>query len=96
MNEHDDITVGRLFHESSNGDRWSILRDGTSGQIFVRHEPNAASGGRPTDVDFHVFLEGGDREAPECRALWCLIDKLKQADLAEGSSDVDPWTAASS
>ena len=31
----------RELYSSSNGDRWSLVRDLRSGRVFVRHEPNA-------------------------------------------------------
>ena len=39
------------FYRSSNGVRWQLIRDTSSGRSFVRHEPNLSSGGRVTDTD---------------------------------------------
>jgi hypothetical protein len=69
-------TVGRAFYESSNGDRWLVVRDGESGDIFVRHEPNAASGGRPADTEFASFMDRYS-ETPQAKALRELIDRLR-------------------
>jgi hypothetical protein len=30
----------RNLYQSSNGDRWSLVRDLDSGRVFIRHEPN--------------------------------------------------------
>ena len=40
----------RTLYSSANGDRWCLIRDPGSGRVSVRHEPNAASGGRATDI----------------------------------------------
>jgi hypothetical protein len=44
------------IYRSSNGDRWQLIRDVTTGRTFVRHEPNAPSGGRVTDTELDDFL----------------------------------------
>ena len=43
------------FYRSSNGDRWQLIRDTSSGRSFVRHEPNLSSGGRVTDTDVEEY-----------------------------------------
>jgi hypothetical protein len=65
----------RELYRSSNGDRWFLGRDPDTGNVFIRHEPNAPSGGRPTDVDIGVFLGAGPRN-PEHQALLRLIGTL--------------------
>jgi hypothetical protein len=62
------------FYRSSNGDRWQLIRDTTSGVSFVRHEPNLASGGRVTDTDVEEFLNRTG-SSPENLALRALLDK---------------------
>jgi hypothetical protein len=42
------------IYRSPNGDRWRLISD--SGRRFVRHEPNAASGGQVTDTELDDFL----------------------------------------
>ena len=37
----------RDLYASSNGDRWSLVRDAVNQEVCVKHEPNAASGGNP-------------------------------------------------
>ncbi|MGC1412760.1 MAG: hypothetical protein WA864_27910 [Acetobacteraceae bacterium] len=61
------------IYRSSNGDRWSLVRDSASGHAFVRHEPNASSGGRTTDTDVDDFLSI-DGAGPEFAALRRLLE----------------------
>jgi hypothetical protein len=44
------------FCLSSNGDRWRLIHDHEAGSNVVRHEPNLASGGKPTETDVDEFL----------------------------------------
>jgi hypothetical protein len=55
------------LYTSPNGDRWVLSRDG-SGRLFVTHFPNAASGGRPSEVSVQAFLSQGG-QGPEHQAL---------------------------
>lgn len=57
-----------------NGDRWSLVRDGATGQPFIRHQANVQSGGASTDVTLPLFLLAGN--GPEHQALWAMIDGL--------------------
>jgi hypothetical protein len=65
----------RQLYSSPNGDRWFLGRDPATGDIFVRHEPNVPSGGRPSDIDIGAFLSRGPRN-PERQALLHLIGTL--------------------
>jgi hypothetical protein len=38
------------LYSSPNGDRWRLMRDAPTGRMFVRHQPNLASGGRTSDT----------------------------------------------
>ena len=40
----------RDLYASSNGDRWSLVRDAVNQEVCVKHEPNAASGGKPSYI----------------------------------------------
>ena len=51
-----------------DGDRWHLVRDAASGRVFVRHEPNASSGGGAS------LARGG--HGPEHRELLRLIGTL--------------------
>ena len=46
----------RELYRSSNGDRWLLARDIESGEVFVRHEANLASGGQRTHIEIGAFL----------------------------------------
>src|SRR6516162_5354785 len=41
----------RQLYRSPNGDSWFLVRDPRTGSAFVRHQANAPSGGRVTDID---------------------------------------------
>ena len=60
------------IYRSANGYRWLLIRDPASGQRFVRHEPNASSGGRITETDVDAFLRV-DGPGPEYAALRRLL-----------------------
>lgn len=55
------------IYRSSNGDRWRLVSD-SSGQRFVRHDPNPASGGRATVTPVEDFL-AVNGPGPEYEAL---------------------------
>ena len=65
----------RELYSSPNGDRWFLGRDPTTGDVFVRHQPNIPSGGRPSDLDIGEFLSRGPRN-PEHQALLHLLGTL--------------------
>jgi hypothetical protein len=62
------------IYRSSNGDRWSLIRDTSTGRVFVRHEPNPSSGGRVTDTDVEEFLSV-DGPGPEFAALRHILER---------------------
>ena len=63
------------LYSSPNGDRWRLIRDPEWGRMFVRHEPNLASGGRVSDTDVQEFLSRGG-SGPEYVALRKLLGEL--------------------
>ncbi|NBJ13459.1 hypothetical protein [Microvirga arsenatis] len=63
----------RAIYSSPNGDRWYLIRD-TSGEIFIRHEANVASGGHVAHIDLGTFLSSGT--GPEHQELLRLIGTL--------------------
>ena len=65
----------RELHRIIDGDRWHLVRDATSGRVFVRHEPNASSGGRASDIGVGDFLARGGH-GPEHQELLRLIGTL--------------------
>lgn len=64
----------RELYRSSSGDRWALALDPASGRVFVLHEPNLASGGRPSHIDIGRFL--GTGHGPEQQELLRLIGTL--------------------
>src|SRR5882757_4619588 len=61
------------IYRSSNGDRWTLIRDTNSGRRLVRHEANPSSGGQVTETDVEAFLSIGG-SGPEFAALRRLLD----------------------
>jgi hypothetical protein len=71
----------RQLYRSPNGDSWFLARDPVTGSAFVRHQANAPSGARVTDIEISAFLSGPQN--PEREALLRLI----------GASILDPQGA---
>jgi hypothetical protein len=65
-------TSSEDIYTSANGDRWRLIRDDTSGRVFVRHEANMSSGGHVTDTDVDAFLRVAG-PGPEYAALRRLL-----------------------
>ncbi len=65
------------LYSSPNGDRWLLARDPDSGHVFVQHQPNLASGGKPSEVEIGAFLLKG-AQGPEHQALLRLIGTLAE------------------
>jgi hypothetical protein len=63
----------RKLYASPNGDRWYLIRD-VSGEVFIRHEANVASGSNVAHIELGVFLSGGN--GPEQQELLRLIGSL--------------------
>jgi len=62
----------RTFRESSNGDRWRIVRNPDTDQVFVQHLANLPSGGHVTEIGVSRFLRL-DATGPEHDALRRLV-----------------------
>ena len=63
----------REFYHASNGDSWHLCREAL--HVAVVHEPNEASGGRPSVIELSTFLKP-DNQGPEHQALRALIGTL--------------------
>ncbi len=63
----------RKLYSSPNGDRWYLIRD-ISGEVFIRHEANIASGGHVAHIEIGTFLSSG--QGPEHQELLRLIGML--------------------
>lgn len=74
----------RDLYRSANGDRWLLVRD-DSGQVFVRHEANPASGGTVTDSEIAEFLSQVGL-GPEKQELLWLIGSLAEYRVTAGGS----------
>lgn len=68
----------RRLYGSANGDRWDLVREPGSGRVFVRHRPNAPSGGRATEIEVGEFLARGGH-GPQHAELLRLIGTLVEA-----------------
>jgi hypothetical protein len=66
----------RELYSSPNGDRWYLCK-GTSGNVFVMHQPNASSGGQVSRIEVGEFLTRG--RGPEQQNLLRLIGGLVDA-----------------
>jgi hypothetical protein len=64
----------RELYRSPNGDRWDLVRETDSERVFIKHQPNPASGGRTSHVEIADFLKNG--HGPEHQALLRLIGSL--------------------
>jgi hypothetical protein len=70
--EEPDETAARQLYKSPNGDTWFLVPDPvTGGPPFVRHQANASSGGRVSDLEIEDFLRGP--QSPERDALLGVI-----------------------
>jgi hypothetical protein len=63
----------RELYQSANGDRWFLIRE-PSGELFIRHEGNASSGGHVEHIEIGTFLNAG--RGPEQKELLRLIGTL--------------------
>ena len=50
------MAQARLLYSSGNGDRWLLVREDDPVRVFVRHEPNSASGGVISELEIAEFL----------------------------------------
>jgi hypothetical protein len=74
MEERVTHHMRELYH-SANGDRWYLVRDDESEEVFVTHRPNAASGGQSTDIELGTFFSQTG-QGPQHQALLRLIGSL--------------------
>ena len=82
----------RELYRSPNGDCWLLGHDPVGSRVFVRHEPNVASGGRPTDIDIGAFLSRDARHPPQ-EALLRLIGTLAE-ESEEAKKTEEPWSSS--
>ncbi len=75
-NEGTGLGQARVLYASANGDRWELAREPGTGRVVVRHRPNAASGGRASEIGVGEFLSRGGGQGPEHQELLRLIGTL--------------------
>ena len=63
------------LYSSPNGDRWLLCSESKTDRVFIRHEPNASSGGHASEIEIGTFLTRGPLN-PEHQALLRLIATL--------------------
>lgn len=68
------LEEARELYNSSNGDRWYLVRELRSGHVFIKHEPNVASGGDMSLIEIGKFLRQG--HGPQHSELLRLIGTL--------------------
>jgi hypothetical protein len=86
--------ISRELYCSSNGDRWYLEREPRSERVFVRHQPNAASGGDAALIELAEFL--ARNHGPEQQELLRLIGSLVASAPPVDSLRVDRGSQASS
>ena len=72
------------LYVSSNGDRWYLVRAPVNQEVCVKHEPNAASDGKPSYIPIGEFLSRG-AHGPEHTELLRLIGMLVDSGGAQPS-----------
>ncbi len=72
----------RLFYTSANGDTWSLVRDGLTETICIKHQPTVSSGGQQPVITLQNFLAG--HYGPQYDALIQLIRTLLHEALDRG------------
>ena len=78
-------TQARTLYTSSSEDTWSLSRN-RHGDVVVFHQPNRASGGKPSEIDLSTFLAKGN-QGPEHQALRQLIGELIESNNIQAEYD---------
>jgi hypothetical protein len=76
----------RALYSSPNGDRWILCHDANTHRVFIKHEPNAPSGGHISEIEIGTFLSRGPLN-PEHKALLRLIATLTDGDLERATAE---------
>ena len=64
-------TKEKAIYRSSNGDQWYLVEEQGSERMFVRQQPNRASGGQSSLIELADFLLEG--HSPQHEALLRLL-----------------------
>jgi hypothetical protein len=62
------------IYRNANGDVWYLVPDVKANRIWIRHQPNQASGRQSSLVDLGTFLSEG--HGPQHKALPRLLQEL--------------------
>lgn len=65
------------FYRSSNGDQWYLVQEAGAERMYIRHQPNRASGGQSSLIQIEDFLSEG--HGPQHEALLRLLGKAESA-----------------
>jgi hypothetical protein len=63
----------KAFYRSPNGDQWYLVQEPGAERMYVRHQPNRASGGQSLRIEVEDFLSEG--HGPQHEALLRLLGK---------------------
>jgi len=66
-----DGVTEQAFYRSSNGDQWYLVQKPGADRMYVRHQPNRASGGQSSLMGLAKFLSEG--HGPQHEALLRLL-----------------------
>jgi len=65
----------KTIYRSPNGDQWYLVEEPGSERMFVRHQPNRASGGQSSLIEVADFLAEG--HGPQHEALLRLLGNVE-------------------
>src|SRR5260221_12963021 len=65
----------KTIYRSPNGDQWYLVEEPGSERMFVRHQPNRASGGQSSLIEVVDFLAEG--HGPQHEALLRLLGNVE-------------------
>lgn len=69
------LPMRTLIHAGTNDDWWFLCHSGDPADVFVFHEPNQSSGGRPSRIELSNFLLKRTG-SPEQRTFIVMIGSL--------------------
>jgi hypothetical protein len=82
-----ESTVGGMteqaFYRSSNGDQWYLVQEPGTERMYVRHQPNRASGGQSSLMEVPEFLSEG--HGPQHEALLRLLGEADVLGKTDGT-----------
>jgi hypothetical protein len=76
--------VEREFYAGANGDKWSLVQDGRTDTIIIKHQPSDSFEGQRSHTTLQNFLTGP--YGPQHNALIQLIRMLLHAEIGRQNS----------